>query len=159
MYDPLAKDQIGANVFAGATGYKAHQNGATPMQAISTGLLWRYWYKNLTGSIFLLVAAGIATGGGIAASKENAEIAPLLHFVWVGPLQIIVNVLVLGITYVSLVDISKGYKQRWTYRVFAPIQHAMPNVRRFYWYLLLLFPTWLAMWLWFFFSSPHPFES
>ena len=159
MYDPLAKDQIGANIFGAAIGRHAYQNGATPTQALSTGILWRYWYKNISFGIFLFVCTCVLTGLGIAdvvdvdpALGETANWEMFRYTVWLAPLQLIVSIFVFGITYVSLVDMS-GFRQRFAYRVFAPIQHRMPNVARFWWYLLLLLPCWIAMWLGLFFAA------
>lgn len=130
MYNPLSKDQIGANVFGVLTGHKAYQNGAMPMQAINVGVHWRYWYKNITGSVFAVLALLLFVSPGMAI------------------IQVLVSIFVFGVTYVSLVDMSAGFKQgRWWYRRFVRIQHAMPNVARFYWYFLLLIPFWTFMWV------------
>jgi hypothetical protein len=153
MYDPLAKDQIGANIFAATVGHHAYQNGATPTQALSTGILWRYWYKNISFGIFLFIGTCVATGGGIAKAVDEVPDWELFRYtVWLAPLQLIVSIFVFGITYVSLIDMS-GFRQRFGYRLFAPIQHAMPNVARFWWYLLLLLPIWVALWLGLFFAA------
>lgn len=152
MYNPLAKDQIGANVTAAATGYKAYQNGATGFEAVNVGLWWRWWYKNLTLAFFLLFWAVGLTVAQLINDKE-----PLLWWVvWIGPVQVLVDVFVFSIAYVSLVDVSAGFKQRLWYRLWAPIQHRFfPNVMRMWWYMLALFPGWLLLWVWLFLSPTY----
>jgi hypothetical protein len=134
MYNPMERSQIGANTFATITGVKAAQNGADGWQALNVGLWWRWWYKNVTFSFFLMAVVTL-----ISVQEHGA-------LLWLFPAQCLVNTFVFGVTYVSLIDISVGFKERLAYRLFAPIQHAMPNVARFYWYCLMLLPLWIAMW-------------
>lgn len=145
MYNPLSKDQIGGTVVAAATGWKAHQNGAEPLEAINVGLWWRWWYKNLTLSFFVLFWA---VGLTVAQFMNDKE--PFLWWMaWIGPAQVLVDIFVFSITYVSLVDVSAGFKQRLWYRLWAPLQHrCFPNVMRMWWYMLALFPFWLLGWCW-----------
>lgn len=133
MYNPLEKSQIGATAVTVGTGYLAAQNGATGWEALNVGLWWRWWYKNVTFSFFLTAVVFV-----VASQEEGA-------LIWTFFAQCLVNTFVFSVTYVSLVDVS-GFKHRLWYRLWAPVQHAMPNVARFYWYCLLFLPLWLAMW-------------
>lgn len=136
MKNPLDKEVIIANAVAAATGVQAHKQGATVFNSIDVGLAWRFWYKNLTMSILLWVvlffrARGTGEWGYLVA-------------------QSVINVAALGITYAKLVA-GSGFKQRSLYRVFWPVARHFPNVARFWFYLALLLPIWLAMW----FASHH----
>lgn len=151
MYNPLEKGEIGSTIFTAATGWKAHRNGAEPLEAVSVGLWWRWWYKNLTLSFFVLFWAVGLTVAQMVNDKE-----PFMWWVaWIGPVQILVDIFVFSITYVSLIDISRGFKQRLWYRLWAPLQHRFfPNVMRLWWYLLALLPFWILLWVWMFFAGP-----
>jgi len=130
----IDKSQIGADVFAAGTGVNAYRNGATGWEALNVGLWWRWWYKNLTFSFAILLFLGIAlfNGDTILRVLFGAEV---LAVVWV-----------FSLTYVSLIDVS-GFKRRLWYRLWAGVQHRwFPNVARFWWYLLILFPMWLTVW-------------
>lgn len=136
MTNPFSASEIGATTVAGMTGAKAYQNGASALDSLNIALWWRWWYRNLTFSIFLFCIAALTT----------------YRLYWVGPLQLVVNMFVFGVTYVSLIDISPGFKKRWVYRVFAPIQARVPHVARFWLYMLMFAPLWAAMW-WAFFHD------
>lgn len=117
--------------FAALTGGKALKDGHGALESINIGLWSAWWYKNLTLSIFFLVGLSLMSAGG--------------NYVWAGPLQLAVNLLVFGVTYVSLADIA-GWQHRGWYRVWAPVQHhCFPNVARMWWYALIFFPGWLLI--------------
>jgi hypothetical protein len=129
MYNPFAKDQIGANVVATWTGVKAAEQGHDAVSAFNVGMGWRHWYKNLTLFAFVTPVTVIGSFYG---------------YPWVGPAQVLVCLFVFGVTYVSLVDQS-GFQQRWWYRVWSPVARLFPNVSRIWWYLLLFAPVWAVM--------------
>ena len=103
------------------------------MEAINVGLWWRYWYKNLTMGLILLGVTII-----MALNRPWAW--------WLVAAQVALNVLVAGITYVSMVRVS-WFKQRAMFRLFEPIASLFPNVARFWWYCALFLPTWFFMWI------------
>jgi len=153
MYNPLSPDQIGANVFAGVTGVKAYQNGATGMEAVNVGLWWRWWYKNLGFAIFILVCFGLpilaftlpTNYPSLTEAQQSHDTLPWGIYL-LAAVQFAVTVWVFSITYVSLIDVS-GFKHRLWYKLWAGIQHRLvPNVSRFWWYLLILFPMWVTVW-------------
>jgi hypothetical protein len=83
----------------------------------------------------------------IGLTVANLMSGAHLWLTWIGPVQILVDLFVFSITYVSLIDISRGFKQRLWYRLWAPLQHRFfPNVMRLWWYLLALAPMWVLMW-------------
>lgn len=132
MKSPLDRDVFIANSVAVATGVQAHRKGATPYRALTVGIWWRYWYKNMTmGLVLLVVVLIMALNTG---------------WWWLVPFQVALNVLVVGITYTNLVRTS-DFKQRALYRLFAPIESHFPNVARFWFYLCLSLPVWLFMWI------------
>lgn len=133
MKNPTDRDVLIANSVAVATGVQAHRLGHEPLAVVNIGLWWRYWYKNLTmGLILLGITTIMAVNRPWAWSLVIAQIA--------------LNVLVCGITYVSLVRVS-SFKQRAPYRLFAAIERPFPNVARFWFYLVLFLPVWLYMWI------------
>jgi hypothetical protein len=133
MYNPLAKDQIGANAAAVGAGWVAHRNGRHPMDTFNIAMWWRYFYKNATLSL-VLVPATVLYG-----YRTN-------NTWWWLPLMLALEVFVFGVCYVSLVNVS-GFKQRLAYRIFRPLWRPFPNVARFWWYALLFFPLWLLMYI------------
>jgi hypothetical protein len=142
MENPLAARNLAATAVTVGTGYRALQNGATPLQSVTIGLTWRWWYRNLTLSFGLLALAGIVS---------------LAHpaYWWFGVSQLAINLAVFGITYVILVDFS-GFKQRAWYRLWSPVHHVLfPNVSRIWWYMLIFLPLWLMVW-WRFYSYVEP---
>jgi hypothetical protein len=130
---PLDRDVLIANSVAVATGVQAHRTGASPMESVNVGLWWRYWYKNLTMGLILLAVTII-----MALNRPWAW--------WLVAAQVVLNVLVTGITYVSMVRVSY-FKQRALYRLFRPVWRLVPNVARFWWYLCLFLPVWFFMWI------------
>lgn len=134
MKNPTDRDVLIANGVAVATGVQAARNGATPYEALTIGLWWRAWYKNLTmGLILLLVTLIMAINVPWAWSLVAA--------------QVVINVLVTGITYVSAIRVSTGFKQRGLFRMFRSIAGHFPNVARFWFYLCLFLPVWAFMWI------------
>ncbi len=137
MYNPLARDQIGANVTGGLAGWRAHKDGASPMEAFNIGMWWRAWYKSLTMAVVITVVGAI----GWPQRGGNGWL-----FVYA---QVVLDVWVFGVTYVSLV-LASGFKQRMAFRWFFWFWTLVPNVARFWWYLSLLLPWWtFTMFRWF----------
>jgi hypothetical protein len=151
MYNPLSPDQIGANTFAAVTGVKAYQNGATGWEATNIGLWWRWWYKNLGFALVILVCFAVPIIGYALPQNTNPNIPhDTSTLPWgiylLAAIQVLVTVWVFSLTYVSLIDVS-GFKRRLWYKLWAGIQHRLvPNVARFWWYLMILFPMWVTVW-------------
>jgi hypothetical protein len=135
------KSNLIADGVAAGTGIKAYRDGATGWEAASIGLWWRWWYKNLTFSLFIL---GVFTVYVLGYTMNDKPLP--LPLALLATAEVLTMLWVFSITYVSLVDVS-GFKQRLWYRLWAPVQHRLvPNVARFWWYLMILFPMWITVW-------------
>ena len=111
MKNPLDRDVIVANAVAVGTGFKAYREGMTGMDAFNVGMWWRWWYKNMTMSVVLF---GIV----LAICTQTGQWGYLVA-------QGVLNTLVAGITYCSLINVS-GFKQRLAFRIWWPAGQALP---------------------------------
>ena len=131
MKNPLDRDVIAANAVAVGTGFKAYRDGMPGLDAFNVGMWWRWWYKNLTMSfvlfgIVLIICTQTGQWGFLVA-------------------QGVLNILVIGITYCSLINVSQ-FKRRWFFRVWWPLAKHFPYTARFWFYLTLFLPLWSIMW-------------
>ena len=131
MNSPLDRDVVVANGLAVGTGALAYSQGQPILNSVSIGFWWRWWYKNMTMSVVLFIIV-------LAYCTQTQEWGYLVA-------QGVINVLVAGITYCSLINVS-GFKQRLAFRIWWPLAKHFPYTARFWFYLSLFLPLWSLMW-------------
>jgi hypothetical protein len=132
--NPLDRDVIGRNVTVVATGYVAHRNGKSLLEAANIGFSWGWFYKNFTMS-FVLLFVTVAYAWGNKHEYQSLFVVA----------QVILNMSVFAIVYCKHI-VKSDFKQRWLFRVCWPLARHFPYTSTIWLYLALFLPVWGLMW-------------